>query len=587
MSTERIPITKDMLVGDSIQSKNNLTDILESINSSNFEALGNDKRHAIEDAFIRRYASLWSLKYRTLKGKPMTYKSKSNPFANRPWQQQILDDSHPNKVVEKSRQLGLSETSVTELIHFLAMHDNTKAMYTFPTYTQMQDFSVSRISPVFKSNPVLQDLLSKEVNNVGMKKVGNSYLFMRSSSSGSIGEGVDTDCAYFDELDRMPSNVFEAFAEGLKSSQYGLVRRWSTPTTPGFGVNALYQKTDQMRYIHTCQHCGHKQFLTAEDNIFQVNPNGVNNASQEIEDGTFIIGCSKCHRELDRWEEGVWVPTYPSIKEMRGYHISQLDATWISADDIMRRKFNYSSKQLFYNYVLGEPYANEGLIIYENDVKNCIRIPKEVVSRTSEYVGIAAGIDWGEPSWLVVLGLRSNGSIDVLNIYWAESNPVKPLADAAMLTAILRAYKPNIIVADAGYGADKNSYMYTQFPNAFYACQWQTSKDSRARIKFIDQWNERAREVNVDKTVKIQRTLHAVKNATLGLFPWGEKADILAKHLNNTRILDDEDNGIVFQKAVRVGPDHTVCSLTYAMIGMDKLTNYSIALNSGFRAEFI
>ena len=576
-------MSEDLLKKDS-QSSRTVEDIVNEIKELDVNC---DPRHLVEDAFIRRYASLWSLKYRTLKGKTITYKSTTNPFANRPWQRQILDDNHPNKVVEKSRQLGLSEVSVTELIHFLAVHSNTKAMYTFPTYTQMQDFSVSRIAPVFKGNPVLQSLLSKEVNNVGMKKVGDSYMFMRSSSSGSIGEGVDTDCAYFDELDRMPNNVFEAFAEGLKSSAYGYVRRWSTPTTPGFGINALYQKSNQMRYIHTCPHCGHKQFLTPEDNIIQINPKGVNNITQEIEDGTFIIGCKKCKREMDRWKEGEWVATEPSIKEMRGYHISQLDATWIKADDIMRRKFNYSSKQLFYNYVLGEPYANEGLIIYEQDVKNCIRIPKEVTSRTSEYVGIAAGIDWGEPSWMVLLGLKPNGQIDILSIYWAESNPTQPLADASMMAAILRAYQPNIIVADAGYGADKNSYMYTQFPNAFYACQWTTSKDSRARIKFIDQWNERAREVNVDKTVKIQRTLHSIKNATLGLFPWNEKTQILAKHLNNTRILDDEDDGIIFQRAVRVGADHTVCSLTYAMIGMDKLTNYSIALNSGFRAEFI
>ena len=184
-------ITNDLLKKDS-QSSRTVDDIVNDIKELNINC---DPRHLIEDAFIRRYASLWSLKYRTLKGKPITYKSTTNPFANRPWQRQILDDNHPNKVVEKSRQLGLSETSVTELIHFLAVHDNTKAMYTFPTYGQMQDFSVSRIAPVFKGNPVLQNLLSKEVNNVGMKKVGNSYLFMRSSSSGSIGEGVDTDCA--------------------------------------------------------------------------------------------------------------------------------------------------------------------------------------------------------------------------------------------------------------------------------------------------------------------------------------------------------------------------------------------------------
>lgn len=541
----------------------------------------------MEDLFVRKFPSLYCLKYKPIKSRPLTFESRTSALRNRPWQQGIIDDQHPNKVVEKSRQLGMSELSISETIWFLDTHDNTKCMYTFPRAQQMNDFSNTRIAPVFRDSPYLASLLSKEVNNVNTKKVGSSYLMLRSAWGSALGEGADVDMFSADEYDRMKEGVEYAFQEGLKSSKYGLMRRWSTPTLPGFGINGLFQASDQRRYFHTCPHCGHRQFLTAEDNIIQIKPHGVNNATQEIEDGTFIIGCAKCHRELDRWQKGEWVALYPSIKETRGYHISQLDATWISADDIMRRKFRYSSKQLFYNYVLGEPYANEGLIVYEQDVKNSIRIPREVVARQQPYVGIAAGIDWGEPSWMIVLGLRQNGSVDLLSIVWAENDGVQPLKDASTFAAILRTYKPNIIIADAGYGADKNSYMYTQYPAAFYACQWTTTTDSRSRTRFIDQWNEKAREVTVDKTVKTQRTLHTVKNGLIGMFPWCEKLQILAKHLNNTRILDDEHDGVIFQRATRVGPDHTACCLSYALIGIDKLTNYGILLNNGFRAEFI
>ena len=154
-----------------------------------------NKLQFIEDVMTRKFASLWALKYKPIKGQPLTFTSKTNPYKNRPWQVAILDDTHPNKVVEKSRQLGLSELSVTECIHFLATKPNTKIMYTFPTYHQMNDFSTTRVTPVFRDSEYLASLLSKEVNNVSTKKVGSSYMLMRSSSSGSIGEGADVDCA--------------------------------------------------------------------------------------------------------------------------------------------------------------------------------------------------------------------------------------------------------------------------------------------------------------------------------------------------------------------------------------------------------
>lgn len=545
-----------------------------------------DAARTIEEAYLRQFPSLWALRYKTIKGKPTTFVS-TDPHKHRPWQQQILDDTHKNKVVEKSRQLGISEVGLTEALHFLIMNPAVKAMYIFPTDKQMQDFSKSRIDPVLQSSDYFRGIVDPKLNSVSTKKLNDSFFFMRSGWGSSLGEGADIDHLSIDEYDRMKENVEFAFQEGLSSSKYGYLRRWSTPTIPGRGTNALYEKSDQMRYIWTCPHCGEKQFLTFEDNMIQVKPKGVNKLTQEIEDGTFIIGCRKCKRELDRMQTGEWVAQRPSIHNIRGYHISQMDAAWISADRIMRRQFDFTSKQVFFNYVLGEAYATEGILVTEADVLASIRLPHEIGSRTKDYMAIVAGIDWGEMSYMTVLGLKGNGGVDLLDICTAEDSKTVPLQSVTQFCAILRAYQPNVIVADAGYGADRNSYGYTQFPASWYACHWVTNKTATARTRFMDQWNENAREVTVDKTLKVQRTLHAVKGHLIGLFPMNEKLAMLTKHLKNTRIMDEEEDGLVYQRATRVGADHTVSALTYALIGIDKLTNMGVKLNNPIRFDFL
>lgn len=286
-------------------------------------------------------------------------------------------------------------------------------------------------------------------------------------------------------------------------------------------------------------------------------------------------------------QTGEWVAQRPSIRDVRGYHITQMDAAWISADDIMRRQFEYASRQIFMNYVLGEAYASEGVLVTDADVIASIRLPREVGSRTNDYTAIVAGIDWGEMSYMVVLGLRNSGAVDLLDIYTAEDSKTTPLQSVTQFCAILRAYQPNVIVADAGYGADRNSYGYTQFPASWYACHWLTNKTANAKTRFMDQWNEAAREVTVDKTLKVQRTLHAVKGHIISMFPMNEKLAMLIKHLKNTRIMDEEEDGIVYQKATRVGADHTVSALTYALIGIDKLTNMGVKLNNRIEFDFI
>ena len=61
--------------------------------------------------------------------------------------------------------------------------------------------------------------------------------------------------------------------------------------------------------------------------------------------------------------------------------------------------------------------------------------------------------------------------------------------------------------------------------------------------------------------------------------------DLLKGRLDG--ILDEEEDGLIYQKAVRVGADHTACCLAYALIGADRLTNYNVIFNNSSKAEFI
>lgn len=542
-------------------------------------------KRELQEALINKTPALYALKHRRIKGNPITFYSDKSAVKHRPWQIDILNDQHPNKCVRKSRQLGLSEMAVTECIWFLDTHPSTSAMYTFPRKEQMEDFSNTRISPIFDESAYLSSRLDKKMNNVRLKRLKNSsQLFLRSAWGSALGEGQAVDFLGLDEYDRMKDGVELAFRESMKSSVYNLMRRWSTPTIPGRGVDLLFSKSDQRWYHHKCEKCNHWQVLTLEDNLVCVNEKGVNMVEETIEDGSYMFVCQKCSRELNRWYKGEYVAKFPDRKDIRGYHISQLDAVWISADSVMRNQFEYKVKQLFYNYVIGIPYASEGLIITDQDVNRCIEYQDPIGYRDySKYKKIVAGVDWGYFNWLVVLGLTEDDQVHLLDLHWVEDNPHKPLDCVNLFTALLKPYDPDVIVADNGFGADRNSYLIQQFPGRTYACDWDTNK---SRVPLVDQWNDNGARVRVDKTVKMKRTLYNVKAGAVKTFGQGEKLAMLTKHLKNVRMIMEEDDGEIYERATRIGDDHLACAMTYAYIALDRILEKHVE-KSEFGFEFM
>lgn len=136
--------------------------------------------------------------------------------------QQTLDDQHPHKTMQKSRQCGASENEVRETLWFGDQHPFTKQAYVFPTFDQVADFSKTRIEEVMKDSPYVKDRMGIDpltgkkkpgedvIDNVRLRKIGESWIFFRSGHTPKAGEGIDVDKVTFDEIDRMHPRVMIA-----------------------------------------------------------------------------------------------------------------------------------------------------------------------------------------------------------------------------------------------------------------------------------------------------------------------------------------------------------------------------------------
>lgn len=134
----------------------------------------------------------------------------------------------------KSRQLGLSEIGVAEMLWFADRYseDAVKCLYAFPTYRQLDSFVQTRLNPVLHKG-YYSTILSPENDSIKSKQIRKSFLLFRSASKASSVEGVDVDYLSLDEYDRISKQAEESAIESMSSSKFQWNRRWSTPTSCG------------------------------------------------------------------------------------------------------------------------------------------------------------------------------------------------------------------------------------------------------------------------------------------------------------------------------------------------------------------
>ena len=550
--------------------------------------------------------SMYALAHHSIHGRPLTFIQPRDgiPQSHRPWQIDILNDQHPNKVIMKSRQLGLSEMAIIEMIWFADRYseDKIKTLYTFPTNQQLDGFVKTRLNPLLEGGYYGSIVVN---DTMKMKKIRNSFLQFRSSSKASTVEGVDLDYLVLDEYDRVNKAAEQSAIESLASSQFQVQRRFSTPTSPDYGIDDLYKHSDMKHYLHKCTHCGYwnqmkfanydPDHLESSGNFLLVNPDGLHEMEREVEDGTFQYVCQKCGKPLDRWYNGEWVAEHPDIKGTSGYLISQMNAVWISADQIMRKKLTSKLAQQFYNYIIGAPYQDVSMVVNPADIYKHLRqdLPTQQDFR-GNYAKIAVGIDWGTFHWITVMGIRGNGQRDIIRLFNVkESSSFKDInADIKKIMLEIKLYNPDIICADLGYNGVKVNQLIQEFgQDKVFGVKVNPAKSNADSAgELAPQWNPNRNEVRIDKLSQNLIMIEQLKTGRVGL--WAEHDRTLATYLNHwqnviIRDTENESNGEIYKEILRRGPDHWAQASVYASIGADYLLDDKDSDGENFAYELV
>ncbi|QIG61010.1 hypothetical protein vBLivaVAfA18_086 [Listeria phage vB_Liva_VAfA18] len=492
-----------------------------------------------------------------------------------------------------NRGYNVSEMGVGSMIHFADTHSYAavKCLYTFPTGEQMRKFVQSRLDPVLESS-YYSSILDKDNNSLNYKRIRNSHLYFRTSSKPGAVEGVDIDYLSMDEYDRVPVFSEASALESMASSPFKIVRRWSTPSAPGMGIHRLFENSDQHWYLHKCEKCNHWNQLDYEDydsssveaggNILCVNPQGVDTLAKTVVEGSFQFVCKKCGAPLDRWYNGEWVAKHPDRTKngdgIRGYMISQMNAVWISADDLKRKELNSLSKQAFFNYTLGYPFEDAKLAVYSEDIiENPSPRVKVPMHSRGDYKYISVGIDWGNTHWVSVHGMTERGEIDLIRLFSVEKSRGVGNIESDLDKIILEVsmYNPDMIVADVGDSGNYVDKLVKHFgEDRVFGCIYKSSPKSTGQLK--PQWNESGNVVTVDKLMQNKRYIIEMKTKKVNFYSFIDPMlKLLVDHWRNVVIQDEEDekDGTFYQVIGRRGDDHLAQASVYSFIGLDRLAD--------------
>ncbi len=293
-------------------------------------------------------------------------------FDNHRFMIDYLADNHPVIVTKKAAQIGMTVCESLKSFH-LAGYGGMNVIHTLQTSEVIQGFVAPKINPIIEYNKAIKDL-STGVSSEGLKKFGNNFIFYRGANAESQAINITADVLLIDEYDRSNQKVVEIYASRLDASPYKWRRYFSNPSAIGFGVDGLYNQSDQRHWMVKCGHCGHKSYMEFETN---------DEKAHYIDVDLAIYACGSCGLEIHNSDRinGEWVAKYPG-RDWHGYWFSQLMAPWISAKEILEKQQN-TATEYFYNFVLGKAYTPTDLIVNRDTILKATKtmlIPKTRVA---------------------------------------------------------------------------------------------------------------------------------------------------------------------------------------------------------------
>jgi hypothetical protein len=461
---------------------------------------------------------------------PIVLDGKPFSFHRHEYLREPYEDAHPHVVEMKAAQMGLTSKAMLKAIYGARYRNYKGILYLFPSKTDVTDFSKGRIDPLIGDNPEVIGKWIRETDAANIKKVWNSFIYLRGMNSRVGLKSIPVDLVIFDELDEAPQNAVDMAMERMAHSEIREVLKLSNPTLPDYGIDKAFQETDQ-RYWHLkCPHCG--EWTCLEETF----PNSL----LEI-DGRVIRACGKCWAELHP-AAGEWVAKRPSITDKRGYHYSQLFSQFVDPGDILRQFRTTTNLTDFYNLKIGIPW-----------VEATNRLSTQEVLALCGSEGIteqdsgpcSMGVDQGKHLH-VVIGKKGpeagKDKILHLGVYqdWSE------------LDRLMKNFKVLRCVVDALPEIRNGRSFAERFRGRVYLNYYQEFQ------KGIYSWNEKDLVVTCNRTESLDASHNEILYGRVLLPKECEVTRDFALQLHNVakRLEEDEETGSKRYVYVKLGIDH-------------------------------
>jgi hypothetical protein len=472
------------------------------------------------------------------------------------YQRDMLLEDFPRQVFLKGAQLGVTSVQMLKNMHGLISGRYPQgALYLFPSRGDVQDFSRGRFAPLINDNPELARYV-QDTDAQNIKRIGKSMLYLRGARATSkIGgtkrsstslKSIPVDRVVFDERDEMSDDMVQLALERVSHSTIKEEIFLSTPTIPNFGVDKLFQESDQRHWFLKCRKCGGETCLEL---CFP-------DCLEELFEGCVIRLCQKCRNAEIFPEDGHWVALYPERStSLVGWRISQLNSTFVDPAKIL---------ELYHNPPNGNlaEIMNSKLAQAHIDAENRLNAAEVLAlcgdkpMAQSDSGPCYMGCDVGRLLHLVIGKRNWNKKVEVVFAGAFES--------FNQLDQLMKDFKVSRCVIDALPETRKCREFAQAHSGKVFMCFYQDSRQGAYA------WDEKQHTVSANRTEALDASHNLLSSGEVILPRRNPTLEEFAQHCANVaRVLQtDPETGSSRYVYIQTGPDHYRHAFSYMVMAL-------------------
>lgn len=457
--------------------------------------------------------SKWAETYRVIKGTPWSHRRYA-------WLREIEDAESRLVVCQKAAQIGYTEAALNKTFFAIDIH-HIDVLYVLPSESDASDFSSGRFDPALDESEHLQKMFS-DVNNVGLKRAGDTVLYVRGGKSRSKLKSIPTGLIILDEIDEMPKENIPLVLERFSGQEVKQCMMLSTPSVPEHGINKYYEDSTQEQFFFECPHCSKLIQLTF--------PECIEITAEKVTDPTLTDSyykCSVCAGKLDHEGKiqaisgGHYVPTYPG-RANRGFQVNQMYSptvrAWELAESYLKSLYDPTEEQEFYNSKLGKTHLVGDARVMEGDFEKCTKNYLKDTAFTSPIItmGIDVGAKWHVEidEWHQVGNPQH--TLDMNDVFQPRLMVELeiPLIDGYVgILKLLKKYQVKGCIIDRHPETYVVNRISARYPGLVFACMFGRGLTGR-NVNFS---KDDERFVTVDRTTWFDCGLGRIMNGKMGL----------------------------------------------------------------------